>query len=153
MLRVAGGGVVNRRCKPSKHEIFTQCCVDVGPPSSTSAQRQRNIGSMSRVFWEVRLTLIQSRLNVGPSSLTLIIRDLHQGSLYRCVLSDEHTADDDAALYFVMSSHCLSEPRPHSHLSLNCSRLKQRGVVITGLLLLLNMDKERGLAGYTTHSS
>ena len=34
----------------SKHDTLTQCWVDVGPPSSTSAQHQPGIGSMYRVF-------------------------------------------------------------------------------------------------------
>ena len=32
------------RHEPSKHETFPKCCFDVGPPSSTSAQQQNNIG-------------------------------------------------------------------------------------------------------------
>ena len=36
---------------PSKRETLTQYCFDVGPPSSTSAQHQNNIGSMSCVCW------------------------------------------------------------------------------------------------------
>ena len=47
-------------CLPNKRETLTQCCFDAGPPSSTSAQHQNNIWSMSRVccvadlgiYWE-----------------------------------------------------------------------------------------------------
>ena len=37
---------------PSKHETSTQCCFDVGPPSSTPVHHQSSIGSMSRVCWD-----------------------------------------------------------------------------------------------------
>ena len=39
---------------PSKHEALTQCCFDVGPPSSTAGQHQSSIGSMPRVCWGSR---------------------------------------------------------------------------------------------------
>ena len=34
---------------PSKHGALTQCCFNVGPSSSTSAQHYNNIGSTTRV--------------------------------------------------------------------------------------------------------
>ena len=37
----------------SKHKTTTQCCYNVGPPSSTLAQQCYNIGSMSRVCWDI----------------------------------------------------------------------------------------------------
>ena len=36
---------------PSKHGAFTQCCFNVGPPSSTLAQHWNSIGWMPRVCW------------------------------------------------------------------------------------------------------
>ena len=40
-------------CNLSKHKTLTQCCFDVGPPSTTLAQHQNNIGPMSCVCWDV----------------------------------------------------------------------------------------------------
>ena len=37
--------------QPSRHEALTQCCYNAGPPSSTSAQHENNIGSMPRDSW------------------------------------------------------------------------------------------------------
>ena len=40
--------------QPSIHETLAQCCYNVGTPSLTAAQHQNNIGSMSRVCWDVK---------------------------------------------------------------------------------------------------
>ena len=38
---------------PSKHETLTHCWVDVCSPSTSTAQHQPDIGSMSRVCWAI----------------------------------------------------------------------------------------------------
>ena len=38
---------------PSKQEAFTQCCFNVGPPSSTLAQHWNSIGWMPLVWWDM----------------------------------------------------------------------------------------------------
>ena len=42
--------VQRRYAIPSKHDELTQCCFNVGPPSSASAQRKNSIGSKHLVF-------------------------------------------------------------------------------------------------------
>ena len=37
---------------PSKHEAMTQCCFNVGPPSSTSAQHENKTGLLRQVSWD-----------------------------------------------------------------------------------------------------
>ena len=44
----------------SKHETLPRCCFDAGAPSSTSAQHQNNIGSMSSVRWPLSKLLLCS---------------------------------------------------------------------------------------------
>ena len=53
-----GGQVILRQPSQTtiKHETVNQCCVDVGPPSTTSAHHQPNIGSISRVCWRAGVT-------------------------------------------------------------------------------------------------
>ena len=41
------------KSEPSKHEALTQCYFNVGPLSLTSEQHYNNIGSTSRVCWEI----------------------------------------------------------------------------------------------------
>ena len=68
----------------SKHEALTQCCSNVGPPSSTSAQHYNNIGPMPRVSWEVPAAVcINPYKNRRPPIVNSWMRHwqpLHQGS-------------------------------------------------------------------------
>ena len=41
----------SRQVLPTKHGVFTHCCFNVGPLSSTLAQDRSSIGWMPRVFW------------------------------------------------------------------------------------------------------
>ena len=43
--------------RESKHEAFTQCCFNVGPPSSTLAQHWNSIGLIPCVCWLVNTGL------------------------------------------------------------------------------------------------
>ena len=66
--------------EPSRQEILSQCCFNIGPPSSTLAQYLPNTGWMSRVCWDGSdypantkkhcITFVQRRPNacdVGPA--------------------------------------------------------------------------------------
>ena len=44
---------------PSKNETSTQCCTNVGPPSTTLAQHWLNIGWMSRVCWATSMSEVR----------------------------------------------------------------------------------------------
>ena len=60
--------VLHPYAPPSKHETLTQCCCNIGPPSSTLAQHYSNIGSTSLVeagpcpFRAVRCMVCLNRL-------------------------------------------------------------------------------------------
>ena len=44
--------------RPSKHKTLNQCCAGDGLPSTTLAQHQPNIGSMSYICWGVAHTTL-----------------------------------------------------------------------------------------------
>ena len=58
----------------SKHKAFTQCCVNVGPTSSTLAQHWNSIGRMPRVCWVI---LIFSVLSLLRTRTPKVYRVLH----------------------------------------------------------------------------
>ena len=60
---------------PCEHEAFTQCCFNVGPPSSTLAQHWNSIGWMSRVCWVVFIEILITWPPKHPAwFITIIIR-------------------------------------------------------------------------------
>ena len=62
---------MSSQCLPcSKHKTLTQCCFDVGSPSSTSSQHQNNTESVSRVCWVS--SLAQYRLDKYKRSEILV---------------------------------------------------------------------------------
>ena len=54
-----------------KHGVFTQCCFNAGPPSSTLAQHWNSIGWMIRVYWG----LVINHLTVGGETSPLPVFD------------------------------------------------------------------------------
>ena len=36
-----------------RQDTLPQCCFHVGPTSATSAQRENNIGAITRVYWAI----------------------------------------------------------------------------------------------------
>ena len=77
----------------SKHGAFTQCCFNVGPPSSTLAQHWNSIGWMSHVYWQCQchkwtLTIMWTRMRVfiiHASNVHLIDQDPQRGLYVRVV--------------------------------------------------------------------
>ena len=54
----------------NQHETLTQCCVNVGPPSTTLTQHYSSIGSASRVCWDSHVWLVPGQI----INLVLIIK-------------------------------------------------------------------------------
>ena len=71
--------------RPSKHKTFNQCWFNVGPPSTTTAQHWTNIGSMSRVCWDIpaRRELSDFTICGAPSAFLDGVNDL----LHNCLVS------------------------------------------------------------------
>ena len=49
----------------SKREAFTQCCFNVGPPSTTRTQHKTNIGSTPAIYRALVMLQYQAQLTIS----------------------------------------------------------------------------------------